>query len=67
MQKPEKISNKTDLLNATRDLIKFNYWYINDIVTVAAHLFTIFILPIPAFTASLIERVSYQPFSLIPE
>lgn len=52
---------------ANKELILFGGWYIVDSVTVVAHLLTTFLLITPAFAFTLMERILYSPFSLIPQ
>jgi hypothetical protein len=67
LQHPEKIATPEELALANKELILFGGWYIVDSITVVAHLLTTFILITPPLAFTLLERVLYSPFSLIPE
>jgi hypothetical protein len=67
LQHLEKIATPEELTLANKELILFGGWYIVDLITVVLHLLAIFILITPAFAFTLLERVLYSPFSLIPE
>jgi hypothetical protein len=67
LQHPEEIATPEELALANKELILFGGWYLVDLITVVAHLLTTFILITPTFAFTLLERVLYSPFSLIPE
>ena len=66
MGTPEKIKSPEDLKVANNELILFQGWMIVDYITVMAHSTTDIILITSLFGFTLLERVMYAPFSLIP-
>lgn len=66
MNKPEKIGTVAELAMANQELILFGGWWAVDIITVIAHFVTTIILIIPLFGFTLLDKVLYSPYSLIP-
>lgn len=48
-------------------LILYGGWYIEDIFVVLAHIVSNLILILPLFSFTLLEKVLYSKYSLIPE
>lgn len=63
---PEKIATADELNLANKELILFGGWYLADSITVVAHLVSTIVFIIPVFGFTLMERILYSPFSLVP-
>jgi hypothetical protein len=66
MGTPEKVKTPEELKIANNELILFRGWWLVDTITVLAHFLTTIILIVPLFGFTLLERVMYSQFSLIP-
>jgi hypothetical protein len=67
MGAPDKIKTTEELRIANAELILFRGWMIVDFLTVLLHSITTVVLITPLFGFTLLERVMYAPFSLIPD
>ena len=60
------IKTREELLIANREIILYPGWFISDFFTVLFHFFTTIILIIPLFSFTILEKILYYPYSLIP-
>lgn len=66
MNHPENIKTHAELAQANTELILFGGWYLVDFITVLAHFITTIILILPLFGFTLLEKILYAQYSLIP-
>lgn len=60
------IKTREELLIANREIILYPGWFIWDFFTVLFHFLTTIVLIIPLFSFTILEKILYYPYSLIP-
>ena len=60
------IKTREELLIANREIILYPGWFIWDFLTVLFHFLTTIILIIALFSFTILEKILYYPYSIIP-